>query len=412
MSDLAEMFSELDLLEAPEMRSDVDARIAAGRSPGDEVALPDVTVAWWRGPLIAVGTALAILIAIGAVVLLIRGENASVGPARQVTTTPATAPSPPLTAETTAEPLEPVAVPIGEVQGLARSGDTLWAWDATGQIADYHEGAWSRLPSLPNPAVDVTGSNDGDVWAITTNPCDPPAEDPVVECEETALWQLEGSRWRQAPEWRLLPDDLEDIEVDAVTGAVWLVGAEGVLHRWDGTDMTVAVDSTQMYNDGIAVTRDGAVWLSRFNPWFPNTVGLARYNDVAGTWEPIHPFGDENRHAVMASTPNGDLWVWLSEAPPTLPSSGKALAYYDSGTGEWTTYVDGIPEASRAMTADDDGVWLPTADETGIWQFDGETWTRYPANTGSRSDVLDIAAVDGSIWFIHDRDPALYQVEP
>lgn len=78
MRDLRERFAELDLLDAPEMRSDVDARIANGRSTAEKLAMPIVAVPWWRGPLIAAGTATAIIIVTGAVLLLLTGDSTSV----------------------------------------------------------------------------------------------------------------------------------------------------------------------------------------------------------------------------------------------------------------------------------------------------------------------------------------------
>ena len=46
------------------------------------------------------------------------------------------------------------------------------------------------------------------------------------------------------------------------------------------------------------------------------------------------------------------------------------------------------------------------------FSFDGQTWTRHRANAAADDELIDIAAAtDGTIWFVRDRDHALYQLK-
>lgn len=347
-----------------------------------------------RGWAVAAAAFAVVVVVAAGVTLLMRGDEATLPNAA-------------------IEDVGPVPVPLGEVQGLARSGDLVWAWDRDGHIAAYRDGSWSGMPALPDPVVDVAGSA-SNAWAITTNRCDPTLPDwEGVGCK-SALWRLEDGLWQQRPEWQQLPD-LQDIEVDPATGTVWFADAYGELLRWDGAEVTRLGNPAAMPNDGIAVTSDGTIWASRFNFYFPTDVGLARYNEDTGSWEAVQPLRGGNHQAVMAPTPNGDLWVWLSEFPSAESFSGEALAYYDSDTGAWTLYEDGsaLHDGVGAMTADTGTAWLigSTSEPWGIRQFDGQTWTRHRATEGG-DEFNDIAAApDGTIWFIRDQDHALYRLD-
>jgi hypothetical protein len=73
MTDLRRRLSELDQLDAPDMRARIDQRVAE-LDQSDRQSLVRTPASGLRGPLIAVGTAVAILV-VGAVsMLLIRGE--------------------------------------------------------------------------------------------------------------------------------------------------------------------------------------------------------------------------------------------------------------------------------------------------------------------------------------------------
>lgn len=312
---------------------------------------------------------------------------------------------------------ESVAGLLGEVQGVARSGlGVLWAWDSSGNVARNLFGRWSEIASLPDRVVDVA-EHEGTPWAITVNRCDPTVPDwEGVECE-TTLWQLVDEVWERVPslDGIAVPDNVQDIEFNA-TGTLWVVTSDGELFTWDGSEATMLVASG-LPNDGISIAGDGSVWASRFNPYFPNDVGFARLNEQLGVFEPVNLIDSGNRHAAMATTADGDLWVWFSNFPATSDFSGKAvfpgqaLAFYDGGAGEWTVHESDIPAGPvRAMAGDGEAVWLATfGDDDQLWRFDGNTGTRLTTEPGA--EILDVAvASDGTVWYVADN--ALRQVEP
>lgn len=345
----------------------------------------------WKPVLVAVGSFLLVLLVLGALPILLSGPGAprDVNPGSE----------------------QSVADLLAEVQGLTESDSLLWAWDDEGNVAAKAISDWNEMPSLPDPVIDVAAV-DGTPWAIATNRCDPSLPDWEGLGCETALWRLVDGAWEQLPQLGdlRLPDDLEDLEFDS-TGTLWIVTAEGALYTWDDIRSVTVVDTGLTHNDGIAVTGDGAVWVSRFNPYFPEDVGFAKLDSDRGTWEPSSPLSGGNQHAVMTTTPDGDLWVWFSGFPSTTSLSGTALAFYDSRAGVWTIHDSDIPAGSvRAMTASDEAVWLAmNSPDDGLWRFDGETWTLL--DTSPSMEILDVAvAADGTVWYVADN--ALYRLQP
>ena len=95
MTDLRDRLSELGQLDAPDMRSAIDRRVAELQSTPPS-ALTSAPRTPWRGPLIAIATAVAVLVVTVATVLLFRGGSPTVEPAETVPApTVTTAPSPP-----------------------------------------------------------------------------------------------------------------------------------------------------------------------------------------------------------------------------------------------------------------------------------------------------------------------------
>lgn len=347
-----------------------------------------------RGWPYAVAAAVVVFAVIGGVPLLVQNTTSGGQPVGQPTTAPA-------------------VEELGEVLGISVADDTLWAWDRDGRTAAYADGSWTGMPPLGDPVVDIAGSTT-EAWAITTNRCDPTVSDwEAVGCE-TALWHLVEGVWEELPELGSLrvPDNLQDVEVGPATGSILIVTADGALYGWDDTSGPWPFVSGLMNTDAIAVTQskqgEPTFWASRFNPFFPEDVGFAR---LRGGWEAFNPLDGANHHAVMTSTPQGDLWVWFSEFPVSESLSGAAVAYYDSDSVEWTIHRSDIPTGSvRAMTASDDALWLAVDSKNAeLWRFDGEAWTFVESPRGT--EILDVAAApDGTAWVV--RDNAVHQVQP
>lgn len=77
MPDLRRRLAELDLLEPPDMVADIDRRVAERRFAVDDSLVRSPGLGW-RGPLIAVGTAVAILVFVVGSLLLLGGDDADV----------------------------------------------------------------------------------------------------------------------------------------------------------------------------------------------------------------------------------------------------------------------------------------------------------------------------------------------
>lgn len=375
---------------------DVKEALANSTPPEDLGPIPQIgrSMRAWRPILIVAGLFVATLLLLGLVPLLLSSADPSSEEAADVYTGDPTS----------------VTVPLAEVQGVVRSGSgVLWAWDSEGNVAAKLFSHWSAMPPLTEPLVDVA-EHDGTPWAITTNRCDPSLPDwEGVECE-TTLWSLVEEDWSRVPslDGISVPDNMEDIEFDS-TGTLWIVTSDGLLISWDGAEAVVLVTMGQP-NDGISISADGTVWVSRFNPFFPDDIGFARLDDQGGAFEAASPLDSENRHAVMTANLEGDLWVWFSGFPSKPSLSGEALGFYDGETGEWTVYRSDLPEGFvRSMDADGDAVWLVVNSQSdGLWRFDGQTWTRLHTRPGA--EILDVAAEpDGPIWYVEDQ--VLQEVE-
>jgi hypothetical protein len=106
MTDLRQRLGELDQLDAPDMRASIDQR-AAELDQAPLESLVRTSASGWRGPLIAVGTAVVILIVVAGSLLLIGQDDSSV--VEEPTTTVVSTTLPPTTVPSTTVPAEAVA---------------------------------------------------------------------------------------------------------------------------------------------------------------------------------------------------------------------------------------------------------------------------------------------------------------
>jgi hypothetical protein len=300
----------------------------------------------------------------------------------------------PPTATPTDAPIKST-VPLEGVMGIERSGGFLWAWNGA-EIWRYTGGEWSSYaanPASEDLLLDVAYVSDT-LWGVADN----------------GLQYLDGDEWQEIPGKY---QDVYRVEADDQTGILWMTAGETV-YRWNGEQMTDAG-----YNAGsrgfvseIAVTGDGDVWASSCEDVdSPNHLGeVIRYDDAKGAWEVVRPWRPEEDSwpILLASTPNGDLWVMLNvdfqygeEQPWEKP---WVLAHRDGTSGEWTAFEEDLPEGGPGvMASDDEAVWLAQGEGyplqggfDGLTRFDGENWSHYLSGTM----VGDIAvAPDGTIWY-------------
>lgn len=247
------------------------------------------------------------------------------------------------------------------------------------------------------------------------------------------LWALtEGLSYFDGNAWNELdaaPPGVWRIDADANTGVLWL-STGGELYRWDGEEMANVGfppnyppqpdgDSAGFVGD-IVVTADSDVWAPGMNGYLPSLGALAVYHDDSNSWETVRPWrSDEDIPAwSLAPTPDGGLWVMLSDWPEegpetTAPPPTRALAHRDSVTGNWTVYDEALPDGhALVMAATDDAVWLVQGDSMdddseAAFRFTGGKWTQLPTD-----EPIDIAvAPDGTVWYTTTTG-VLRQLEP
>jgi ligand-binding sensor domain-containing protein len=294
---------------------------------------------------------------------------------------------------------------LAGVRDVRATGGFLWAWGEN-EIWRYRNGAWEFYASTSEAPWDI--AYDGaTLWAISEG-----------------LVYLDGGEWHKPSRSPGLP---WRIDADPDTGILW-VSTGDELYRLDGEELVNARqpdgdDSGYSYVGDIVVTKDGRVWAAGFYGYVPSLGSVAVYDDESGLWEtvPLGRDGELMPAAALAITPDGGVWVMLSDWPEdwveaTAPPPGWALAYRDPTTGDWTVYDEDLPEAHPlAMAATNDGVWLAqgaalaegTQPMEGLFHFDGATWTHHPS-----SEVRSLAAApDGTVWFVTETG-VLDQIEP
>jgi hypothetical protein len=291
------------------------------------------------------------------------------------------------------------------VRGMKTSGDSLWALRVN-EIWRYKEGEWSFYAFVPGSSDHMAYLSDK-LWAVENN----------------RLQYFDGEQWQEIPGPIM---GAYSIKADDESGILWVSTGEN-LYRWDVEEMSYIahprVPCCYLYE--LEVTGDGSVWAGGLYGYLPWVGGLARFDDAAGSWEMVRPWRAEEdvTPQLLATTPNGDLWVMLvdwSEDWGALQEAGEpfvewALAYWDSASGEWTVFEQDLPEGyPSAMAADDGGVWLAQGsgfveqmEFDGLAHFDGENWSHYLPGT----NVFDVAvAPDGTIWYL-TSDETLRQLQ-
>ena len=166
MTDLRHRLSELDQLDTPDMRASIDQRVGELRSAGPEVPIY-TSGSGWRGPLIAIGTAVAILLVVAGSLLLLGGDQSDVVeeptttvPVETPTTVPDETPTtvPDVTTTTTTPPIpsEALVIPVVPSQAPpADQGPLEWRWDPTAGGGFDATSEW-RWDSNAGGAFDTT----------------------------------------------------------------------------------------------------------------------------------------------------------------------------------------------------------------------------------------------------------------
>jgi ligand-binding sensor domain-containing protein len=148
-------------------------------------------------------------------------------------------------------------------------GDTLWAWSEN-EIWRYSGSEWS---------IYATASTSFPYYLDMEY-----ALDTLWVADGYRLQYYQGGVWQIV--WQVVPGSPPvglRIDVDDQSGIVWMTTGDN-LYNWNGEEMT-DVGHPSIPNIGdIAVTGDGFLWSSGWNPFVPRFGGLASYDDANSTW--------------------------------------------------------------------------------------------------------------------------------
>lgn len=356
MNDLRDTFAELDLLEVPDIRADTDARIADlwGSAPEP---IPAVPTPRWRGPLIAAGTAVAILVVVGAAALL-----AQVDPT-EVTETQPTIARTTVVPPATTEPDTPTTVPADEaapvdgvrgevvLEGLIVPNDV--EYDPAGGLFFSETGAErvSRVEILPDGSL-------GEVEVLATG---------IDDAEGLAL-----------------ADD----------GALYVAGGDALYRIVDGVATVFAGGFADP--EGLAIDANGHIYVSDDAPG--SGIRITRLT--------VLPEGTLGERSEVASVPGAsakDIQFGPDGVLYVADNSTAvwAIEYDEDGSARPSEYATFSGEAPSALAFDEAGIlYVGTAHGPSVWTV-GPT-------EGAAARLTGFQQVEGLTF---DQTGALYVVE-
>ncbi|MDJ0962049.1 MAG: hypothetical protein QNJ88_15445, partial [Acidimicrobiia bacterium] len=425
MIDLRPRFEELDQLEVPDMRADIQRR-SDGLSPLSE-PLSQAMTRWWRGPLAAAAAAAAVLVAFAVAMLTWRGgADDVVNPTEPtpVTTIPASpiVPAPGIAPGAADDVFDLALAPDGRLWAATAAGVVMW------DLENAAPSVFSEADGLGSPSVShVAVASDGTVWAVgdswlarydgswaLVDGVDADRLTPVgdlavgpdgavwVAAEGTALVRVDADGATTHP----LPEDLGEgaewmrsIAVDG-SGTVWMsVIRSGVLAfdgEWRHHGVLDGLPSVMMGN--VAVAPDETVWVGGDGLYggpggdVP-AAGIARFDGSSWTtFTTADGLLGNDGDVVMG--PDGAIWVIHTGLPDEVAetldvSHPSGLSRYDGV--RWVTYPDAPVGRGGAAISADGTLWLGSGD--GIVGFDGTTATRLIVGTDG---VPPVATVPGA----------------
>ena len=450
MIDLRKRLNELDRLDAPDMRVSIDGRVRELRVQTDARPVRSVRRGW-QGPLVALGTAVAIF-AIVAVSLFVVGTIQGDVADEPVVTVPPTTEAVPTTTVAPAVVDESEAAPVIPEQPESASGwsgEDLLDWmytvvdvavapdgsvyaAAPAGIAVLEDaGAWSQIDieglpggepldnGWPSPRIgNIAIGPDGALWAGGTSWST--AEDeafggvvaqPLGGFAPPARFKTWVARYACNTE----PCSWSVATVDVAPGSDFDIG-----------DMTVSDDGTVYVatGDNQLLVFDGAEWQSHTVSDLP--AGFGR-----GVWPWASSLAVGADGLVWIGTNANDDPGWMR---PDDFHEGRGLFTFDGSGFTRSTTDDGLPgdRVFQVAAAPDGTIWaatdgpdrvdvtiqsdgtemisnpdlLPPAAAAGIAHFDGDAWTSYTSADGLLSDTAAVfTGPDGTVWTIHTSLP-------
>lgn len=190
-------------------------------------------------------------------------------------------------------------------------------------------------------ATDVGAGANGSLWAIGTKPAGSP---------DKSIFRWAGSAWQQAPGGAVR------IAVDPA-GSAWIVNSGGTIYRWSTVSVplrrpiedvrrpTSPTAPTQRWQQMPGAARDigiganGAVWIvgtdGALSKW--NGTGWDRLGSGGGTRIAVDPAGNP-----WITNDGNEIWRWTGAAWQLMPGNGRDIAIGPDGA----VYVIGMTSAA------------------------------------------------------------------
>jgi hypothetical protein len=413
MTDLRQRLSELDRLEAPEMRTKIDRRAEELRQAAPETLVAGAWVPVRQGVLIAVGTAVAILVVVAAAMMILqanRNEAPVIDQPAPTTTVPESEISKQAAVTLVPAPgIDPVRVStvLGDIDFVTMKSPRGQAFDLS----------YPRLAATPYGPVAVTV--DGALWSSADYqtwqpiPIDLDADgvalvgDDVVVSRMRSMTRLgwDGDRWRV----------VERVELPGLGGIDYLAfGPRGV----------VAANRSIIYfsPDGTSFARAergpdfGIFVASDENPEEAEFVEAAR-NDCRGTFgatrsviravvatdagfvaftSATNPVSDEVCAPLLWFSTDGNVWDLVSPVSPFGELAAVSIHSIAERAGRFVA-IGGVEAEMQGF------VWV--SDDALTWQQADVAIERpFIVDAGEPGWVLTGAAIenDFALWFSTD----------
>lgn len=282
----------------------------------------------------------------------------------------------------------------------ANTDDTLAVGDESDSgVADHESAADSNVTERTESSVSNVGIDHADTIDVGPdwNAVDVPTENSLYDAVSTANSAFAVGDGgvvldRHDEEWSVAVENgptansnpLRGVDATADGGALWFAGDNGVLGRYENTQLTdhsAPDDRTDTWTD-VAIT---------------GKAGTERIHLVNGSGE------------LLRGTYDGGTIEWDEIEKPGSGSSIAALAFADDDRGylcdtNQSVYATtdggktdeeiGIKDANTAFTdiAATDSAVVVTGDDGSLFRFDGAVWTRF---TPGESSLSAVDLVDG-----------------
>jgi hypothetical protein len=401
MIDLRQRLSVLNQLEAPDMRADIERRAAELLNSSPEPSLVTAQVSpWWRGPLIAAGTAAVILVMVAAAAMVLRADPSEITdtmvsptPITSTTTPGVTTPSM-STVPTTVSTVTAVIPSLGEGWETVLSGypddPSTRPNGVSITEAGYYVSSWSGDWYL----MTFDGVEPIPIESIPAGSPDIPAHGFVTGGPGVVAWVNVGPESRTEAQLWVSSDG---INFERVAESDLLVGCGGV-SDCRGTQIYAAAASPT--GRVVALGYDPLVWKPECDCFELDPVALVSDDGYEWTRQPLDLLSVLPAEWQGAADIRSPLvyvegrWLtygthyynngYTTDTALFASEDGIDWQLIDTGDLFEETYLTGIAANDRGVVA--------ITREDAYWSADGYEWTRTGVTGGD--DAHKVAAYD------------------